>query len=185
MTHIIVEIAEDGSLPETLPRQADGSSFPFALELGATLVFSDSRTDLVGLIIDGYDTIEETADGDLEALIARSSFASRYADSLQQMLVAQAVDDGRLSLNEASQTVLEALFNSRATHTYQSKSGEWNGPVPLVVSAHLYMPYQDSPPVPKGDVLVIDGFTETTFLDSLSAAGLISLNVFLDGDAEE
>lgn len=188
MTNIIVEIAPDGTLPDELPRQEDGTPFPFSLEIGDTLAFSDSRTDMVGLIIDGYDEIPHTTEGNIEALIARSSFASRFADGLQQMLVAGAVEDGTFNLNEASQNVLEALFNSRAIHAFQSKSGEWTGAVPLVVSAHLYAPYQDSPPLPKGDVLVIDGYTETLFLDSLTAAGIFTFSVHvpdLDENADE
>jgi hypothetical protein len=178
MTFITVDTDENGDLPATLPTQEDGTPFPFVMEVSDTVVFSDSRTDLVGLIIDGYDQIPKTADGDREALLARAAFASRYADGLQQLLVSRAIEDGAFNVNDASQPVMEALFNSRATHAFQSKSGEWNGPVPLVIAAHLYAPYQDTPQLPRGDVIVIDGYTETTFLETVSETQLVRLSVY-------
>jgi hypothetical protein len=53
---------------------------------------------------------------------------------------------------------------------------EWNHKVPLVLVATGYAPY-NSTPRPTGNVLWLDPFTETTYLETLAEIGLIELMV--------
>ncbi|MET4144342.1 hypothetical protein [Arthrobacter sp. UYCo732] len=171
----MASITIEGALPDTLPVREDGTGYPFALAWEDKAVLAESRTELTAELIEGYAELPETEEGDTEALYARYRTSVQIANTLQQVLAANATEEGTFDPSLQSEDVLTAIFTDRAEKI--DEIAEWaNTDVPLVLVATEYAPYGTAPK-PTGNVLWVDPFTETTFLDTLSEIGIIELIV--------
>jgi hypothetical protein len=170
----MASITIEGALPETLPVREDGTPFPFALAWEDRAVLADTRTELTAELIEGYAELPETEEGDAEALFARYRTSVQIANTLQQVLAANATEEGTFDPSLESEDVLTALFTDRAEKI--DEIADWAHAVPLVLMATEYAPYGTATK-PTGNVLWVDPFTETTFLQTLSELGVVELFV--------
>ncbi|MBG0738879.1 hypothetical protein IV500_05515 [Paeniglutamicibacter antarcticus] len=171
----MASIIIDGALPETLPVREDGTQFPFALAWEDRAILAETRTELTAELIDGYAELPETEEGDTDALYARYRTAVQIANTLQQVLAANATEEGTFDPSTQSEDVLTTIFTDRSEKI--DEITEWtNKDVPLVLVATEYAPYSTATK-PTGNVLWVDPFTETTFLSTLSELGLVELFV--------
>lgn len=165
----------EGALPDTLPVREDGTAYPFALAWEDKAVLAETRTELTAELIEGYADLPATEEGDTEALYARYRTSVQIANTLQQVLAANATEEGKFDPSLQSEDTLTAIFTDRAEKI--DEIAEWtNADVPLVLVATEYAPYGTAAK-PSGNVLFIDPFTETTFLDTLSEIGIVELLV--------
>lgn len=162
------------TLPESLPVREDGSQYPFGLAWADRAVLADTRTELTEEIIDGYADLPEGEEGDTEALFSRYRASVHFANTMQQVLAANAAEEGIFDPSVESEDVLTALFTDRSEKI--DEITEWTHTVPLVLVATEYAPYGTTPK-PTGNVLCIDPFTETTFLSTLSELGIVEFLV--------
>lgn len=169
-----ITIDFEDTLPDSLPVREDGSIYPFGLVWGNRAVLADTRTELTEEIIEGYADLPEGEEGDTEALYARYRTSVHFANSMQQVLAANATEEGTFDPSVESEDVLTALFTDRSQKI--DEIAEWKHQVPLVLVATEYAPYGTTPK-PAGNVLCIDPFNETTFLDTLSELGIVELLV--------
>lgn len=161
-----------GDLPAQLPTREDGTQYPFALAFDDRVILAETRTELTAEVIEGYADIEDGEEGDGEALWARYNAAVHFATTLQQVLAANAVEEGTFDPSQESEDTLTALFTPRSEKI--DEISEWRGTVPLVLVASSYAPYTGSTR-PAGNVKWIDPYTETTFLNGLHELGIAEL----------
>lgn len=165
-----ITIDFEGALPESLPVREDGSEYPFSMAWGNRAVLADTRTEVTAEIIDGYADLPDTEEGDTEALYGRYRASVHFANTLQQVLAANATEEGTFDASVESEDVLTALFTDRSEKIDEISS--WTHPIPLVLVATEYAPYGTATK-PTGNVLWVDPFTETTFLETLSGLGIV------------
>ncbi len=178
------------------PPRDDHSSWPFLLlhagdatrrPQDISLTFADTATELVGVLIPGYDAIPHRsgaegagrgtpsdADHDEalchdEALWLRYGQAVATAELIQQRILAAAVTNGDFDPAAAPEDALTALLGDK-TDVFTGEQWRWN--VLLVLIATDYAPFTDVPR-PTGRVAYLDPNTETTYLTSLHEAGLV------------
>lgn len=165
----------EGTLPETIPvNPVDGEAFPFAMAFNDAVVLAETRSELTAELIEGYAEIPETEAGNEQALIARYLSCVDIANTTQGLVAGQAAEAGTFDAAAETEDALTALFTDKAEKI--DEITEWSHKVPLVLVASGYAPYT-STPRPAGNVLWLDPFTETTYLDSLANTGLIELAV--------
>lgn len=164
----------DGPLPEQLPLREDGTQFPFAMSVQDRAIFADTRTELTGQLIEGYDQLTTDGTGDEEALWARYKSSVEVANALQQVLAADATEKGTFDPSVETEDTLTTMFTDRAERI--DDVGSWDHTVPLVLVATDYAPYTATAK-PAGNVLWADPYTETTYLDSLTQLGVVELYV--------
>lgn len=160
----------DGDLPQTLP--AEVADFPFAISFNDTTVFADTRTELTSQLIEGYAEIPDGEAGDEQALLARYRSVVDIANTTQGLVAGQAAESGQFDPATETEDTLTAMFTDKDQKI--DEIAEWNHKVPLVLVASGYAPY-NSTPRPTGNVLWLDPFTETTYLETLAEIGLIEL----------
>lgn len=164
-----------GDLPQTAEElPAEVADYPFAISLNDETVFGHTRTDLTGYLIEGYSEIPEGPAGDEKALIARYRSAVNVANTTQGLVAGQATESGEFDPATETEDTLTTLFTEKDQKI--DEIAEWNHKVPLVLVATGYAPY-NSTPRPTGNVLWLDPYTETTYLESLAEIGLIELLV--------
>lgn len=161
----------EGDLLE-LPLREDGTQYQFAMLLPDETVLADTRTELVGSLIDAYEDIPEGADGDEEALVARHEFACLIAHLQQQHVLGEAALEGRFDPSVESEDTLTAFLSPRTEPIRDVK--EWKHELPLVLVALHYAPYTQEN-APTGNVKFIDPYTETTLLDTLGGLGVLEV----------
>lgn len=164
----------EGILPAEMPVREDGTQYPFRVALDDLVILADTRTEAVGHLIEGYAALPADEEGDEEALYERYRSAVGIANAHQGALAAAAAEKGTFDPAAENENTLTALFTGRDEKL--DEFAEWSHHVPLVLVASGYAPYTNSPR-PTGNVLWIDPFTETTYLDTLATAGLIELYV--------
>lgn len=157
-----------GTLPDALPVHDDGTDYPFAMVHENRVIFADTRAELAGYLTGCSQTEDEG-----EALFIRYLACVNFANMLQPRLAAAADEAGVFSAQTASESVLTALFADR--YEKVDNFTKWNQEVPLVLVASGYAPYTANPR-PAGNIIWLDPFTDETFLESLSAAGIIDLH---------
>lgn len=168
MASIILE----GDLPDTMPTREDGSSFPFAMAYQDRAVLADTRTELVADLIKDYADLPDSDEGNADALVARFETGVHVADQFQQIIAAQHVEEGKFDTKVESEDTLTAIFTPR-----REKLGEiapWTHVVPLVLISTDYAPFTEVP-APEGNILWVNPYTETTFLNTLNDLGVIEL----------
>jgi tetratricopeptide (TPR) repeat protein len=157
---------------EPLPKHADGTPFAFYLAREGHVVLADTRTELVEDLIEGYADLPDTDAGNDEALYMRYRSVTDVADQIQQIIAAQAVNDGTFDHTVESEDNLTAIFTP-CTEKITGFS-PWNHVVPLILISTDYAPFT-SEPLPQGNIKFLNPFTETTYLDSLNELGVIDL----------
>lgn len=150
----------------TVPVNADGEEYRHILIRADETIAGDSVTDLLEAIIDGYDQIDHTPEGDVEALGLRYDAAVHVAN-LAQMAQNEYVgipegitDDEYVALTADRSSPLAMDF-------------EWTLDPTLVLVATDYAPYTDIP-APEGNVHFINPHTEESFLLTTSDVGVWS-----------
>lgn len=174
----MASVTIEGALTST-PTRADGTQYPFALNFPESATFADTRTELVATLLDGYGDIPEGGEGDDRALISRHEGSLIIASRLQEVFAAEAVNQGRWDQTQASEEVLTAIFTPRSEGP--AFTGDWSEKVPLVMVATDFAPLTERERI-TGNVVWIDPFTETTFLQSLHEAGAIELLIQQDAE---
>lgn len=121
----------------------------------------ESVADLIGGLIPGYETLN-----DEQALEARVDHMEEHADTLQSMLLlglAADQPDENGSLDPLDEN--DRLFLT--TPKDQAVSGEYHGPIDLILTTTQYKPYTDDER-PTGRIVWLDPETETSFLRTLA-----------------
>lgn len=159
-----------GELPTELPLNSDGEQWAFAMTLGDNTLFADNLTNLVSHIIAGYDAAESVED----AWDLRTNAAVNRANTAQLSVLAALHEEGEFDPSKENEDVITALMSSRE----EPLTGftEWKHKVPLVLVATNYAPYSATP-LPTGNVVTINPYTERTLLDSLASLGDIEFFV--------
>ena len=170
----MASVTISGDLPEQLPEREDGTPYPFCLARGNRAVFADTRTELVEDLIEGYADLPKTDEGNDEALYMRYVSVTDVADQFQQIIAAQAANEGTFDHTVESEENLTAIFTPRTKKI--SDFSPWNHVVPLVLISTDYAPFK-SEPVPEGNIMFLNPYTETTYLDTLRDLGVIELYV--------
>ena len=170
----------DSSVKELDFTKDDGTKWRFVMTRNGKTVMADTRTELVGCLIPGYDALPHDEDGDEAALVERFKQAVVTADFIQQFIAGCAVNDGDFDFEEASQLELTAFLTPRLEHpTDLLGITHWEHHIPLVLVTTSFAPYADRTP-PSGNVVWIDPTNETTYLDSMDALG--QLKLYVDAD---
>lgn len=180
--------------PETIehPERHDGGMWPFVMIHGDQATWADSRTELVGALIEGYEELGDNPAGYEAAFEARYTQAVALATSVQTSVLLDAAEAGTfdpadLVATPAGEEQLQAFFVERtvpfdprgtalAGNVDDSGAPVWDHEVPLVLIATDYAPFTDRP-LPTGRVVMIDPSNEKTYLDCLHALSRIVLFV--------
>lgn len=155
-------IAEYGDIP----RRDDGTKYPFALLSPGTAgtVYSDSLTELVEGIIDGYD---QAADDD-DALWMRVEHLATLAWQAQATSLLNESDREDSPVRFFDEDTITAIFADKLDIL---DFAEWHAEYPLFLLATSYAPYTPAPR-PSGDWIVwLDPYTEQTYLEALAYLG--------------
>ncbi len=165
------------------PLNADGEPFQYCMIFNADTVmaFSDSATELVDLIIEGYLDISE--DDVVEQAIARTLFAVGAQVRTQASIMSRA--NAALATPEE----LAILNGSRDT---PPRLAVWGSIIPLVLVDAFYQPFSDIPrPVgrprdggePDSNIIWLSFADEVEFLTGLNRCGEIQLATFTGSPA--
>ncbi len=164
----------------TAPPHEGGDPWPFVLlHDDAKTTYADTATELVGVLIPGYDTIPAETGGDTpasdadhdKALWMRYGQAVNTATVLQESHLAAATNNGDFDPAAASEDTLTTMLGGKTT---VFTGAEWaEQAVPLYLIATDYAPFTDVAR-PAGNVVYLDPSTETAHLISLHEAGLVS-----------
>lgn len=142
------------------------------------VTFADSATDLVGVLIPGYDDIGHDAAGNDAALLSRYDAMLAVAATAQQSFNEQAISAGTLDVDSAAEDVLTTLFCDKSVPFIGlpgpngSLLHAWEDEVPLVLIVTDYAPFTDTPR-PTGRIVWLDPSLETSYLESLAALGAV------------
>lgn len=155
----------------------NGEHWPLALGRETDLVFSDSASDLVGLLIPGYPTTDQDADDATaerdadDALKMRWHQAIGTAAMVQASLCATAVSEDTFDPATTGDEALTVLF---ADKDVPVDCDQWPADLPsLVLVTTDYYPFTDRIP-PAGNVLWIDPADEMAYLKSLATLGVVA-----------
>jgi hypothetical protein len=172
--------------PDTAPPpHPDGGEWTYCVvPMSGELVYSDSLTDLVAAGIPGYVDLPDTDDGHDRALVMRYDDLVSLANKFQRWLVNDAARRELIDISGLGEDALTALMADRsavfAGVSSQDDPFDWQIEVPLVLMATDYSPFTDRPS-PTGRIVWIDPETEFTYLESLSALGVLRFNILTHG----
>lgn len=161
--------------PTGQTRKDDGSLWPFVMIHNDRTVFADTRTELVGALIKGYDDIDPT--DSVTALVDRFDEALALANRLQGFIAGVVASDPEsdFTYGDATEEELTLFLSDRLERPEQNIGvTHWEHEVPLVLITTMFQPHDDAEIV-TGNVIWIDPTDETTFLDSLESVGQIRL----------
>lgn len=166
----------EGTLTE-VPVKDNGDPYEFTLsiadspaladELHESVFFAETRTELVGRLLPGYEDLSDD-----DAFLARHEAALVMASTLQEVIAAGKVNSGEWDHQAAGEDVLTALLTPRVEGP--AFAGEWTEPVALVQVTTQFAPFTALEPI-TGNVIWIDPVDEKVFLESLAAAGAFEL----------
>jgi hypothetical protein len=125
-------------------------------------IFADSLSDIVGLLIDGYDELDDEHEDDLH-LQARIEHLVPLAAQAQALVLADLANRG-LRLTEEE---LNAALGNKELPAGVSR---WNPAEPLVLLTTSYEPFTDEPR-PIGSILWLDPTNEAAFIGALNKLG--------------
>ncbi|WP_375000094.1 hypothetical protein [Aeromicrobium sp. CTD01-1L150] len=160
---------------DSLPQREDETAWPFALVAGddpdsATILLSDSVTELVAQVIPGYPDDHDSA------LVARYQTAVATANDLQRAFVSESVRSDKLDLTDLDEDTLNLLLGNRAIPVDAETHLRWDGEPPLVLIATDYAPFTARTPI-AGNVLWLDPSDEATFMRTLANVGVLEFFV--------
>lgn len=146
--------------------------------------YADTLSELCGALIEGYDpneitqrlVDEDVPDDQLEALVTGELDELRIVHSVGVQVRFQAEINAQAPIDQLPPNQLQLLRSDRVT---QPSIDHWDSDVPLVLSAHDYQPDGDMPR-PTGDIIWLDPRDESTYIQTLEAAGLIRLAEAID-----
>lgn len=166
-----------------VPLRTDGTPWPYAMSVGDILWCADTISELVGAMpgLDGYSLIPDTPEGDTVALVRRFESCAATANILSDILLSDAINDGRVDLSDLSEAQVTALTRDRATQPSVVPSS-WDVDVPLFDLAPWYAPATGLPAPVGDDVVLIDPSGEREMLDSLGAVRWAIVDAGLDPD---
>jgi hypothetical protein len=171
---------------------SDDGRWPFLMIHGSTAVWADTRTELIGELIAGYDDLADDPDGYQEATGLRYVQAVTVTTAVQTSVLLEAGESGAfdpavLVTTPKGDEQLQALMIERtvpfapAPGTPLDGDGDdgpvWDHEVPLVLIATDYAPFTDRAR-PTGRIIWFDPSNERTHLNSLADLGQIAL--FID-----
>lgn len=183
--------------PDTIdhPDHPNGDVWPFLMIHGDQATWADTRTELLGALIEGYDGLPDDPSGYESGFVARYTQAVAVATDVQTSVLLDAGEQGAFDPDALARTPegeerLQVLFRERtisfdptgtALDGQRDPAGNpvWDFDVPLVLIATDYAPYTDLRE-PTGRVIFVDPSTETTYLDSLQALNRVILFVGQD-----
>lgn len=186
--------------PDTIdhPAHPDGGTWPFLMIHGDQATWADTRTELIGALIEGYDTLPDDPTGYERGFVARYTQAVAVATDAQTSVLLDAGEKGHFDPDALTRTPegeerIQALFGERTvaydptgtaldSHRDETGTPVWDFDVPLVLVATDYAPYTGLP-APTGRVLYVDPSTETSYLDSLQSLNRVILFVGQDAEA--
>lgn len=168
MSHVVIE----GTFPAELPTREDGTPFPFSMATQSVAVFAETRTELVAHLVEGYDKLPASGEGDDTALWLRYKASVALANMHQQILAADAANAGTFDPSVEDEDTLTTIFSDRQEKIDEISS--WDRDLALVLVASGYAPYTTTPR-PGGNILWIDPYTEKTFLDGVQSLGLAEI----------
>lgn len=122
-------------------------------------IFADSLSDIVGILIEGYNDLDDEHEDDLH-LQARIDMLAPLASQTQALVLAELAARGH-RLTDAE---LNAALTSKEFGVALER---WNPAEPLILLTTSYEPYTDLSR-PKGSVLWLDPTNEAAFLGSLN-----------------
>lgn len=166
---IITMRSPRGDAPLDIPRQDDGSLYPYEMiyDGAGRRAYADNLADLVGALIPGYPAMMSP----VQQAEARTALCTRAQVTLQAFINADTHLDG---CDEQQRAVLTAPRHEPPV------VATWTAPVPLVLVTVFYRPTGPLP-VPAaaeaGQLIWLDPGDDTTLLLSLHAAGLIQVAV--------
>ena len=175
MARISSDLEEGQAIPDVLPVQEDGSDYPYLLFAGNQMHASNTVTDLVGAIIEGYDDIDQSPEGNDDALWQRYLHAVAMANFIQKSFIVKSTKDGRLDVNKLDENDLNALMGERNLPVTDVE--KWNHNVPLVLIATDYAPFGTLRSKPEGNIMWLDPSLENQYLLSLANLGLVNYYV--------
>jgi len=146
--------------------------------------YADTLTELCGALIEGYDPaaitqrlIDEGVPPDqLEAQVTGELDELRILHAVAVQVRLQADINAHEHIDQLPADQQQALRGDRVT---QPAIDQWDAEVPLVLAAHDYQPDGELAR-PHGNIIWLDPRDESTFLDSLAAAGLVRLAAAID-----
>ncbi len=163
----------------TAPPHEGGDPWPFVLvHDDENITYADSATELVGVLIPGYDAIPAETGGDIPASDADhdTALGMRYDQAvhtvtvLQESHLAAATNNGDFDPALASEDTLTTMLGGK---TVVFTGEQWpEQSVPLYLIATDYVPFTDVPR-PAGNVVYLDPSMETAYLISLHEVGLV------------
>lgn len=154
-----------GDQPIQVPRQAEGSAYRFEMihAAAARRTYADTLTELLNALIPGGYADADDAMADQLRL--------RHAVDTQVQLQTDLIAAGDLEACDAEQ--LEMLLGARTRPP--EPPGIWTAPIPLVLIDTYYRPLGPRPR-PTGNLVWLSPRDETSYLESLHAAGVIVLS---------
>lgn len=161
---MLIHLSGEGTVPER-----DGRRWPFAFAtVSGDVILADTVTEIVAELLDDYDP-----DDAASALTRRFDALAHTATNLQAVTFAAAreerdADDAGLDVDQLNAVLADKRFPPDWT-------GPWTGAIPLYLVATHFEPYT-TVQAPTGDqVLLLDPYSERSFLDALCAAGVALL----------
>lgn len=168
MAHTVVQNTREGEQAPAAPSHPDGREWAYEMiyAAGDNRAYADTPTDLLDALIDGYSTLDGTAQAH-----ARISLAQSARVTMQATFIAERGD----GLTPEQRDILNT---PQTPHT-----GPWDSLVPLVVLTSDYQPYTDLPrPIGlpgANDALTniawIDVSTDETLIETLHTLGFITV----------
>lgn len=147
------------------------TDFPFAFStVSNEVIGADSRTGICEGIIDGYESLEPTAEDDEPWTTARFKFLADAAGAAQVALVDAAFEAHPGLAESLTEDEMTALFHPKDEEVLSFEA--WpRDELPLILLADGYAGYTDVPR-PAGDGIIwVDAHDERLFLDSLKRLG--------------
>lgn len=132
-----------------------------------------SRSEIVDQFIPGHGSVPESEGAVVTRLLMRENVLAGLAERAQATVMAALTEQHPSLLDQLGEDGLTVVFHERGREVVEL--AEWASDIPLFLLASGYQPYTDVPR-PAGEAIVfLDSLNETTFLDSVQAAGFAEL----------
>lgn len=140
------------------------------------LIFCDTATEVAAHLVNDYEGLD-----DEEAYMQRAEMLEAVAFLMRKKRFNEAMDDDPQFAQLAAEN--DDLVTAYNTEDAVLVDGEWPEELPaLMVSTASY---EDASLIPKGNVEVIDPYTEVGFVRGMAAAGLVALRENVDAVRDE
>jgi hypothetical protein len=184
VTSVVIRNSREGEEAPVSPVHDDGSRYPYAMHFDGRkfIGFADSPTDLLALLINGYEDLDEQG-----KQVARIVLAVNAQVAVQAQINAEAMSAG--SWDALSQVEKDILNGPRFEQPHgwgdvEDMGDVWESDVPLVLVETGYAPYVEVDKPISGIADVLDPpniywlrpVYEWEFLESLARTGFIALS---------